>query len=472
MSNDRQHASMRAVPVSQDAPHAADELRIFLERYPDTEFLELLQPDMLGILRGKRVIRDEFSKPFSQGVNFCGATVLLDSKGQTFERVNEGSRDGDPDAISTAVAGSLAPVPWAQVPTAQVLLAMATATGEPFFADPRQVLRHAARPLQDMGLTAVAATELEFYLIDPEGERPAPKVGRIPGMNRDQDGPQYGCMEDLEDADPFLAELYSVCAAQNIPVGATLKEFSPGQFEVNLHHVASAERACDHAVLLKRAVKAVARRHGLAASFMAKPFEDSAGCSLHVHVSLIDASGRNVFAGSGSAQFSDTFRYAIGGLAATMAESMAIFAPTANSYRRYRPGLFVPLAPNWGVNHRGVALRVPLSEAKDTRIEHRPGGADGNPYLVMAAILAGIHHGISNRCEPGPMVASGEVIDEKIELPLRWEAALDAFEAGKVLPQYLGKRYHQLFATCRREECDRFHAQITDRDYEWYLRAI
>jgi len=459
--------------MSDDTKQTPGELRTFLERYPATQFLELLQPDMLGILRGKRVIHEEFAKPFRQGVNFCGATVLLDSKGQTFERVNEGSRDGDPDAISTAVPGSLAPVPWAQVPTAQVLLSMATAAGEPFFADPRQVLRNAARPLQEMGLTAVAATELEFYLLEADTDRPAPKVGRIPGMKQLQDGPQYGCMEDVEDVDPFLAELYSVCAAQNIPVGATLKEFSPGQFEVNLHHVANAELACDHAVLLKRAVKAVARRHGLAASFMAKPFEASAGCSLHVHVSLVDSSGRNVFAGAGASNpFSDTFRHAVGGLAATMAESMAIFAPTANSYRRYRPGLFVPLAPNWGMNHRGVSLRVPLSEAQDTRIEHRPGGADGNPYLVMAAILAGIHHGITNRCDPGPMVQPGQVIEEKIGLPLRWEAALDAFEAGKVLPRYLGERYHRLFATCRREECDRFHAQITDRDYEWYLRAI
>lgn len=458
--------------MNHDTKRMPAELESFLERYPDTQFLELLQPDMLGILRGKRVIREEFAKPFKSGVNFCGATVLLDSKGQTFERVPEGSRDGDPDAISTAVPGSLAPVPWAHVPTAQVLLSMATAKGEPFFADPRQVLRNAARPLKEMGLTAVAATELEFYLIDPSGDRPTPKVGKIPGMKQMQDGPQYGCMEDVEDADPFLAELYSTCAEQNIPVGATLKEFSPGQFEVNLHHVASAELACDHAVLLKRAVKAVARRHGLAASFMAKPFEDCAGCSLHVHVSLLDASGRNVFTGSGSAPFSETFRHAVGGLAATMAESMAIFAPTANSYRRYRPGLFVPLAPLWGINHRGVALRVPLSGPEDTRIEHRPGGADGNPYLVMAAILAGLHHGITKRCDPGPMVESGEILEEKIGLPLRWEAALDAFEAGTVLPQYLGKRYHRLFATCRREECDRFHAQISDRDYEWYLRAI
>ena len=450
-----------------------DELQKFLERYPETQLLELLQPDMLGILRGKRVVRGEFAKPFTDGLNFCGATVLLDAKGLTFERIDNGGRDGDPDAISTAVPGSLAPVPWARVPTAQVLLAMNDCKGGPFFADPRQVLRHAMKPLQDMGLTAVAATELEFYLLEGAGDRPTPSVGCIPGTRHKQDGPQYGSMEDVEDADPFLAELYAVCEAQNIPAGATLKEFSPGQFEVNLRHVSSAELAADHAVLLKRAVKAVARKHGLAASFMAKPFAEWAGCSLHVHVSLLDANGKNVFSGmSGGEPFSETLRHAIGGLAAAMPESMAIFAPTANSYRRYRPGVFVPLAPNWGRNHRGVALRIPISAPEDTRVEHRPGGADGNPYLVLAAILAGIHHGITYRCDPGPIVPQETVIEEQVGLPLRWEAALDAFDRGRILPRYLGERYHKLYGTCRREECDRFHSEITDRDYEWYLRAI
>jgi glutamine synthetase len=459
--------------MSKQKKRAPDELQKFLERHPDTQLLELLQPDMLGILRGKRVVRDEFAKPFGAGLNFCGATVLLDARGATFDRITNGGRDGDPDAISTAVPGSLARVPWAEVPTAQLLLSMATADGDPFFADPRQVLRHAARPLQKMGLTAVAATELEFYLLDSDGDRPAPRVGCIPGTRLPQSGPQYGAMEDVEDVDPFLAELYAVCEAQNIPVGATLKEFSPGQFEINLHHVASVELAADHAVLLKRAVKAVARKHGLGASFMAKPFADCAGCSLHVHVSLMDESGRNVFASKDPAQpVSSTLRHAIGGLSATMAESMAIFAPTANSYRRYRPGLFVPLAPNWGRNHRGVSLRVPLSALEDTRVEHRTGGADGNPYLVLAAILAGIHHGITHKLDPGPMVQPGTVIEEKVALPLRWEAALDAFDTGKVLPKYLGQRYHDLYAACRREECDRIHAEIPDRDYEWYLRAV
>src|SRR6187397_1233661 len=131
--------------MSKKDERRPDELAAYLDKHPDTQFIELLQPDMLGILRGKRVVRDEFAKPFKDGANFPGATVLLDAKGATFDYVVNGGRDGDPDVISSAIAGSLVPVPWAHVPTAQLLLAMNTAEGLPFFADPRQVLRH-ARP--------------------------------------------------------------------------------------------------------------------------------------------------------------------------------------------------------------------------------------------------------------------------------------------------------------------------------------
>jgi hypothetical protein len=160
----------RRVESRADAPEGCDQVGQPLER----EILTV-QRDHDGIGR------DEFGKPFTSGLNFCGATVLLDAKGLTFDRIDNGGRDGDPDAISTAVPGSLAPVPWAHVPTAQVLLAMDDSRGGPFFADPRQVLRHAMKPLADMGLTAVCATELEFYLLEPGAGVPSPRVGLIPG---------------------------------------------------------------------------------------------------------------------------------------------------------------------------------------------------------------------------------------------------------------------------------------------------
>ena len=448
------------------------ELEGFLERYPDTAQMEMLAADMNGILRGKRAGPEDFGKAFNSGINYCAASVVMNTKGEGFDRVSYGGSDGDPDVKAHAVAGSLAAVPWAATPTAQVLLELSDLEGGSLFLDPRNVLRAAQRPLTDMGLYPVIATELEFYLVEHDGDRFRPRTARIPGSKLPQSGYQFATPGDLDDIDPFLIELNENCEAQKIPAGATLSEYSPGQFEVNLHHVDDPALACDHAVLLKRAVKATAQQHGLAASFMAKPFADVAGCGMHVHVSLLDDDGNNVFSGqSRDGEFSGTLRHAIGGLAAAMDESMAIFAPNANSYRRYAPDFYVPSTPNWGMNHRDLALRIPLSSPANTRVEHRVAGADANPYLVVAAILAGIHHGITHEVDPGRMVEAGEEIEELVTLPVRWELALNAFDAGGILPRYFGE-YHGVFGTCRREECDIYRAEVPDRDFDWYLRAV
>lgn len=448
------------------------ELQALLKVAPDTQQLEVLAPDMNGMLRGKRVGPDDFDKVFGSGINYCASSVVLDTKGRAFDRIIHGNTDGDPDVIAHAVAGSLASIPWATLPAAQVLLELSDPDGTPYWLDPRNVLRAAAQPLADLGLHPVIATELEFYLVEHNGTEFRPKTARIPGSKLPQDGYQFATMEDLVDVDPFLTELSKTCEAQNIPAGAALSEYAPGQFEVNLQHVTDPALACDHAVMLKRAVKAVALKNGLAASFMAKPFAGISGCGMHIHVSLLDDDGRNVFMGSCSdGEFSETLRHAIGGMATIMDESTAIFSPNANSFRRFSHNSYVPATPNWGPNHRDLALRIPLSSPENTRVEHRVAGADANPYLVVAAILAGIHHGIVNKCDPGVMVQPGEEVDEAVTLPVRWELALNAFDAGKVLPEYLGK-YHEIYASCRREECDRFHSEIPDRDYEWYLRAV
>jgi glutamine synthetase len=423
------------------------ELDDYLAAHPETRYLETLTVDMNGILRGKRAEREDFYKLFQNGMNLCAATAILDSRGHTFESVRFGVRDGDPDVKGVAVPGSLAPVPWLSLPTLQ--------------------------PLSEMGLTPVLATELEFYLVEHDGERFHPKMPHIPGSGLPQPGLQYAMMEDLYEVDDFLADLDAICIAQNIPAGAALSEFSPGQFEVNLHHVADPVLACDHAVLLKRAIKAAASKNGLGATFMAKPFADTAGSGLHLHMSLLDADGENVFAGeSRDGPFSDRLRHAVGGMGALMAQSMAIFAPNGNSYRRHAPGNYVPACPTWGLNHRGVAMRIPLSSPANTRIEHRVAGADANPYLVVAAVLAGVHHGLTQAIEPRAMTPEGTELDYEVTVPIRWPQALDAFAAATLLPEYIGAGYHDLFLNCRREEEGNYNAEIPTKDFEWYLRAV
>jgi len=452
------------------------ELKKFLRKYPGTDVMELLIADLPGVLRGKRITRSEFGKIFKDGFCMPGGTVLLDTLGDVVSSIPWSDVDGDPDINASVVPGSLAPVPWAQRPSAQALFRFHTRDGEPFFADPRYVLERAAAPIRKMGLKIVMATEFEFYLLDAKADRPTPSVSKVPGTGRPQPGPQVYSPDDLWDIENFLNDLNDVCTAQNIPAGTTTSEFAPGQFEINLHHVDDPVLACDHGVMLKRAVKAVARQHGFVACFMAKPFEEDSGSGMHVHMSLVDKNGKNYFSQGkekmASPPFSARLRHAVGGLAKTMAESTAIFAPNANSYRRLRPEMFAPVEPNWGANHRNVALRIPVSDENNLRFEHRTCGADVNPYLVTAALLAGVHYGLKNKCDPGRMVEEGEVITLKRKIPNRWDEAIDKFSRSKILPQYLGEEYCKIYAAHRREESQKFHNVVSNVDFDYYLRAV
>ena len=452
------------------------ELNSLLKKYPKTDVMELLIADLTGVLRCKRIRRNEFRKVIKDGFCLPGGTVLIDTIGDVIDGIPWSSADGDPDVNASVVPGSIAPVPWAKKASAQALFRFHTRDGKPFFADPRFVLERAAAPLRKMGLKIIMATELEFYLLHADAEQPTQRASVVPGIGRPQPGPQVYSPDDLWDIEGFLNDLNDVFAAQNLPAGTTTSEFGPGQFEINLHHVDDPALACDHGVLLKRAIKAVARKHGFVACFMAKPFAEDSGSGMHVHMSLVDKNGVNYFSQGkekmASPPYSARLRHAVGGLAKTMAESTAIFAPNANSYRRLRPEMFAPVEPNWGANHRNVSLRIPVSDAKNLRFEHRTSGADANPYLVTAAILAGVHYGLKNKCDPGRMVEEGEIITLKQKIPNRWDAAIDKFARSKILPQYLGEEYCRIYAAHRRDESQRFHNSVSNVDFDWYMRAV
>ncbi len=456
-----------------------EELNAFLALHPGVRTLEIVAPDMVGVLRGKRIPRVEFETFFKKGVQGPGSTPLLNSLGDLSEDVGIGHSDGDPDKILRPVKNSLSLIPWLKSETAQVVATWFDLDGEPHLWDPRQILNKVVGRLKSDDMHPTVACELEFYLVEGSDNpsRPQVKLSRVPGTQQPQPGIQYAMPEELWDNDEFLEAIRIACEQQNIPATTVHTEFSPGQYEINLHHVEDPLLACDHAVLLKRVIKGVARQFGMTACFMAKPFADLAGNGLHMHISMYDGHKQNIFLDAdnvGNPPISDVFRHAIGGLADTMADSMAIFAPNANSYRRIQPGNYVPLTPNWGHNHRSVALRIPACDGKNMRIEHRVAGADANPYLVLASVLAGMHYGIEAKCEPhGEMIQAGDLFeDESITVPYRWDSALDSFKEGKVLAQYFGEEYCNLYERVRRSECDQFYAAVSDIDYAWYLRAV
>lgn len=454
-----------------------DEAHRYLEAHPDLGSLEVLTPDMNGILRVKRIPRDEIETLYTDGITGPASAPILNTLGDSCRELGLGTADGDPDRWMRPVAGTLTPIPWLRSATHQVLAYWTESDAALLERDCRAVLSRALAPLTEMGLRVVVAMELEFYLLDePTGAVPRPRLGRIPGTTLVQTGTQYCNPEDMAEFDDFLEAVRLACETQGIPAATAHLEFAPGQFEINLHHVDDVEVACDHAVLLKRLIKAVAVEQGMGATFMAKPFPEVTGSGLHVHVSVYDADGNNVFADPRSKEvppISQEMRHAVGGLGDLMADCQAIFAPNANSYRRLQPGVFAPLAPNWGYNHRNVSLRIPVSDPANLRIEHRVAGADSNPYLVLACVLAGIHHGLEKKIEPGPFIAEGETIEqEEITLPRNWPQALDRFSASEILPRYLGTEYCRIFEAIRRDEYEQFNASITNMDYEWYLRPV
>lgn len=443
------------------------EAEAFLTAHPATAHAEAIFADMNGIVRGKQIPVKALTKLGEKGVNYPLSTLVLDCQGRMVAEALTNGLDGDPDRTFYPVSGSLRPMPWAERPSAQVLMAASEPDGSALFCDPRAVLQRALEPLYAAGLTPVIALELEFFLLDPASLPPTP-VGPLDGLPR-MTGPQCLNAEGLADFSGFIRELEDVAKAQGIPMTSVLCEYGDGQFEANLDHVSDPVNACDDAVCLKRAVRAVARKRGLIASFMAKPLANQTGSGLHIHMSLLDRQGHNIFAGdAGRARL----HHAIGGVVKAMPESIALLAPGANSFRRFQPGAFAPISPLWGVNHRAVSLRIPISGETDTRFEHRVAGADACPYLAAAVLLASAHYGLDTKCDPGPMVEEGAAAMTIKPFPNRWQAALDALEAGLILRPYLGDRFLGIFLAVKRDEEARFNAEVSDRDYAWYLRVL
>jgi glutamine synthetase len=447
------------------------EAREFLKRWPATRFVDVLLADSSGVLRGKRVTIAELDGIYSKGLYLPGSMFALDVLGGTIEATGLGFDDGDADRACRPLVHTLFPVPWLEPEVAQVQVAMHEVDGQPFFGDPYHVLGGVLERLRSTRLTPVVAIELEFYLVDRERASGLPQPPVSPRTGRREYRTQINSMEDLDDYSAVLADIASACAIQEIPTGTALAEYGPGQFEVNLQHVADAQRACDHAIRLKRLVKGIAHKHGMEATFMAKPYRDMAGSGTHIHVSLLDASGRNVFA-SDDPLGSPELRHAAAGMLASMADGMAIFAPNANSFRRLRPQAYVPMTPNWGLNNRGVAVRVPVSDAANRRLEHRVAGADANPYLLMAWVLAGLNFGLERRLQAPPPLAGNAYKVQGEPLPMHWAIAIDRFERSTFAREYLGDRFVDLYAATRRGELEDFSSYVSPLEIEWYLRGL
>jgi glutamine synthetase len=453
-------------------PSPRAELDAFLATRPDLRFVDVLLSDINAIDRGKRIDREGLARLWASGMPLPGSMYALDPLGHTVEATGLGFDDGDADRPCLPIPGTLVDVPWNAPEVAQVQVSMRTPAGAAFFAEPRHVLATVLERFAPLGLTPVVALEFEFYFIAPQrGADGLPQVPASPLTGRNDFRTQINSMTDLNEYSRVLVDIDAYCRAQRVPATSALAEYGPGQYEVNLAHAPDALRACDEAIRFRRIVKSAARRHHMEATFMAKPYREMAGSGLHLHVSLLDRDDRNVFACE-SVEENVALRHAIAGLVDTLADGVAVCAPNANSYRRFRREAYVPLCASWSINNRGSAVRIPMSDAANRRIEHRLAGADANPYLALAWVLAGILHGFAQRREPPPAVSGNAYRHNERPLPVHWASAIEKFAASAVAREFLGPEFVRLYSTVKRAELEDFSAHVTALECNWYLSAI
>jgi len=453
-------------------PAADADLERFLAEHPEIRFVDAFVNDLNTIERGKRIDREGMAAVFKRGMPLPGSMFALDIEGGTIEDSGLGFSDGDADRPCMPIADTLVTVPWTRDGIAQVQLTMHEHDGTPFFGDPRHLLAHVLARFTRLSLTPVVAIEYEFYLVDLERDangQPQPPRGPLTG--RREFRTQINSMADLNDYSPLLAEIDRVCRLQDVPTTSALAEYGPGQYEVNLAHAPDSLRVCDQALRFKRAVKSVARAHGCEATFLPKPYRDMAGSGLHIHVSLQGEDGRNIFAAANPLD-SAPLRHVIGGTLATLADGVALCAPGPNSYRRFRTEAYVPLHPTWSINNRGSAIRVPASDANNLRIEHRLAGADANPYLVLAWVLAGMLHGLEKRIEPPAVLTGNAYMQPGDPLPTNWPAALERFAASAFARETFGEKFAHLYYTVKRAEMRDFYSYITPLEIARYLGPL
>ena len=408
--------------------------------------------DLNGLMRGKRIPADQWPRICGSGNALAMSLFTMDMTCDVWETPVVGFANGFPDGHIFPMHPPVA-VPWEP----GVAMCFARAEGMdhgPLTVDPRQALLRQVERANAMGIDLQVGTELEFYLLDPDTGRP-----------RDKGNDCYGLARAAE-LEPVLGPMRRELAEMGIPIEQSNPEYAAGQVEVNIRYD-SAMIAADRVVMFRSLVKQLAARHGLNATFMAKPFIDESGNGFHLHYSLW-SEGKNIFADAG--KLNDLGRHFLGGMQQRMAEASICGAATVNAYRRRQPLSFCPVNASWGLDNRTVALRVIESSDSAVRIEKRDAGADCNPYLLMAADIAAGLDGIEGKTEPTAITTGNAYEDDNAPpIPLDLADAISLARNSGWLRDVLGADQHEIWLQQAERELAFFNQQVTPFETARYL---
>jgi glutamine synthetase len=424
--------------------------------------------DLNGQARGKRLPAEYQFQLESGAVRMPLSALNVDISGADIEESPLLWEEGDADGTLLPTGRGPVPMPWLERPSELVPMWMFKA-GAPFPGDPRHALARVLERYTARGWRVMAATELEFYLLDQAYFNEL-QPAHAPGRSRPTYGEAIMSLDELDAFDDFFSDLYDGASAMGIPAQAAISESGIGQFEINLSH-GEAMRAADDCWLFKMLVRGMARKHGMAASFLAKPFAETAGNGLHLHFSVLDQTGANVFDDGGQAG-TDLLRHAVAGCLQAMPDSTLIFAPHGPSFDRFVEGAHAPTNAAWGYENRTVAVRIPGGPPKARRIEHRVAAGCVNPYLLLAGVLGAAMNGIEDKAEPTAPIVGSAYEEDLPRLHPTWLSAVDAFETSAEIARIFSPQLIENMVYTKRQELARFSTVNDAERRALYLESV
>ena len=431
--------------------------------------------DIDGVLRGKYLHKDKFfgaAEPYPNGgFGFCDVVLGWDMMDSCYDNAQAtGWQHGFPDALARLDLNTARNVPWDhQVP--MVLGEFVLADGTPHPVCPRQTLKRVLARAAKLGVMPMTGMEFEWFnfLETPQSWADKKGVGPTqltPGMFG------YSLLR-MGDNSGFFHALMDEMLAFRVPIEGLHTETGPGVYEVAIGFSEALEQA-DRAILFKTGAKEIGKRFGIMPSFMAKPNQQLPGCSGHIHQSLSDGKSNLFYDANSKRSMSKLFESYVAGQMACMMDFAPMIWPTINSYKRLVDGFWAPVKPTWGLDNRTASFRVIAGSPKATRLETRCPGADVNPYLAMAAVIAAGLHGVEKglKLTAPPITGTNQGADHIPRAPRTLIETTRNFQQSEIARDWLGDSFVDHFAATREWEWRQWQDAVTDWEMKRYLEIV
>lgn len=458
--------------------------------------VKLAGVDVDGVLRGKLVSKKKFLSIASSGFGFCSVIFGWDMHDQTYFRELKisNAENGYHDLLAIPDLSSFRRIPWEDNVPFFLVNFLDPDTKKPICACPRGLIQTQLEKFKSHGYGAMAGAEYEFFQFKTPGDShssPAAYLkdhtpSSLPALTEGMFG--YSLTRPVHNKD-YYYDVFNTCAEFKCDIEGWHTESGPGVFEAALEFGEIAQMA-DRAALFKYVVKSVSTKYGITPCFMAKPKQGLPGNSGHMHVSLVDKSGKNLFARetidenakwNDIAGLSDLGRHFLAGILVGLPDIMPLLAPTVNSYKRLVENFWAPVTVSWGLEHRAASIRLitpPTAKPSATRFEVRVPGADTNAYYVLAAVLGCGWRGVEKKLEiPVPPLAMGQNVggdsDMGVRLAKNLQEATDRFMAkDSIAREVFGDDFVEHFGGTRQHEIRLYDEAVTDWEMKRYIETV